>query len=301
MADQRIAKRIALERIHALLHRHVVILDVPDETYVNDINAYLLQLQGDRRPNAAYLAHLQPDLNEDMRAQVINWMIGVADEYNLLPESVCLAVSLLDRFLSRNDIKRGVLQLVGTASLMIAAKCEELRRTPKAADYCDMAVDSFSVKQLLRKEAEVLRSLAFEVGDPTVITFVRRFTVVAHSQIEFQTSSLTLKALTQYLSELSLLEYELLQFWPNLIAAAVVFLARFTLKARLHPWNLDLQHVTGFRPPELRGCVGILQDLQCGRRAGNADLVRIKFRKRKFKHVANLTPNEIPDNFFEDI
>lgn len=51
-----------------------------------------------------------------------------------------------------------------------------------------------------------------------------------------QNPNLQLEFLSYYLSELSLLDYGCVKFLPSLIAAAVIFLSRFTLKPEVHPW-----------------------------------------------------------------
>lgn len=58
-----------------------------------------------------------------------------------------------------------------------------------------------------------------------------------------QNPNLHLEFLSYYLSELSLLDYGCVKFLPSLIAAAVIFLSRFTLQPEVHPWvgkNLNL-------------------------------------------------------------
>lgn len=45
-----------------------------------------------------------------------------------------------------------------------------------------------------------------------------------------------LEFLSNYLAELTLIDYEFLKFRPSLIAASAVFLARWTLNQSSHPW-----------------------------------------------------------------
>lgn len=81
-------------------------------------------------------------LTPQMRMIVASWMVEVADEFSLQPETLHLAVSLLDRFLSATvpqGVPRGVLQMVAVACVMVAAKHLEVgrpgaaRRPPAAA------------------------------------------------------------------------------------------------------------------------------------------------------------------------
>ncbi len=64
-------------------------------------------------------------LTPQMRMIVVSWMVEVSDEFGLQPETLHLAVALLDRFLSvtaPQGVPRNVLQMVATACIMVAAK-----------------------------------------------------------------------------------------------------------------------------------------------------------------------------------
>jgi hypothetical protein len=51
-----------------------------------------------------------------------------------------------------------------------------------------------------------------------------------------QASELQFEFLSCYLAELSLLDYHCVKFLPSMVAASVVFLARFMLSPKTHPW-----------------------------------------------------------------
>jgi len=56
-----------------------------------------------------------------MRSILVDWMVEVTEEYKLERETLCLAVTYIDRFLSLMAVARGKLQLVGAAAMFIAA------------------------------------------------------------------------------------------------------------------------------------------------------------------------------------
>ncbi|KAL0361001.1 UNVERIFIED_CONTAM: G2/mitotic-specific cyclin C13-1 [Sesamum radiatum] len=149
-------------------------------------------------------------------------------------------------------------------------------------------------------EADVLKSLKFEMGNPTMKTFLRKLTQIA--QEDYESTSEQLEFLGGYLAELSLLDYGCVKFLPSLVAASVIFLSRFTLRPQLHPWNSALQRHSGYRAADLKECVCILHDLQTSRRGSALVAVREKYKQQKFKCVSTLsTPSEVPESFFEDI
>jgi hypothetical protein len=64
----------------------------------------------------------QNDLNEKMRAILVDWMIDVHLKFKLTTETLFLSVYLVDVYLSNKVIQRNQLQLVGVACLLITNK-----------------------------------------------------------------------------------------------------------------------------------------------------------------------------------
>ncbi|KAH0736419.1 hypothetical protein KY285_012126 [Solanum tuberosum] len=268
--------------------------------YVSDIYDYLhqMEIQKQRRPLPDYLEKVQKDVGANMRGVLVDWLVEVTDEYKLLSDTLYLTVSYIDRFLSVNVIPRKKLQLLGVSAMLIAAKYEEIS-PPDVGEFCYITDNTYSKKEMVKMEADVLKCLKFEMGNPTTKTFLRQFTVVA--QEDNKKNHLQLEFLGYYLAELSLLDYNCVKFLPSLVAAAVIFLSRFTLQPKSHPWCLSLQRCSGYRPVDLKECVLIIHDLQLSRRGSAMAAVRDKYKLRKFKCVSTLSsPLEITDSFFED-
>jgi cyclin A len=76
--------------------------------------------QARHRPKPGYMRK-QPDITYAMRSILVDWLVEVAEEYRLQTETLYLAVSYIDRFLSFMSVVRAKLQLVGTAAMFIAA------------------------------------------------------------------------------------------------------------------------------------------------------------------------------------
>ncbi|RYQ98515.1 hypothetical protein Ahy_B07g086246 [Arachis hypogaea] len=95
---------------------------------------------------------------------------------------------------------------------------------------------------------------------------------LSHLQFEF---------LTSYLAELSLLDYNCVKFLPSLVAASVVFLARFMPSPKTHPWNAALYQLTRYKPAELQECAQSIHDLYLSRRGGSLQAVREKYKQHK--------------------
>ncbi|KAI3773738.1 hypothetical protein L1987_48269 [Smallanthus sonchifolius] len=271
------------------------------EAYALDIYEYLqnMEMEVKRRPMADYIEKVQKDVSVNMRSVLVDWLVEVAEEYKLLPDTLYLTVSYIDRFLSKNVLNRQRLQLLGVSSMLIASKYEEIS-PPHTEDFCYITDNTYTKQKVVKMEADVLKALNFEMGNPTVKTFLRRFSRIA--QEDYDTPNLQLEFLSYYLAELSLLDYNCIKFLPSMVAASVTFLSRFMLEPKSHPWNSGLEQLSGYKPSDLKECVQILHDLQSSRRAGNLVAVREKYNQHKFKCVSGLSsPSVIPSSFFDDI
>ncbi|KAL7116975.1 hypothetical protein ACP275_03G041200 [Erythranthe tilingii] len=183
--------------------------------------------------------------------------------------------------------------------MLIASKYEEIS-PPHVEDFCYITDNTYTKDDVLNMEADVLKSLNFEIGNPTVKTFLRRFTRTI--QEDYESPDLQFEFLGYYLAELSLLNYNCVKFLPSLVAASVVFLSRFTLNPRLNPWNEALQRCTGYKASELKECVGILHGLQTKKISPSLVAVRDKYTQLKFKSVAALSlPSEVLHSVFDGI
>ena len=68
----------------------------------------------------------QNDINEKMRAILIDWLVDVHSKFKLVNETMFLTVNLIDRFLGKVQVTRQKLQLVGVTCMFIATKYEEI-------------------------------------------------------------------------------------------------------------------------------------------------------------------------------
>ncbi|KAJ8453290.1 hypothetical protein Cgig2_008174 [Carnegiea gigantea] len=268
--------------------------------YVAGIYEYLRNMEKEekRRPKADYMQSVQKDVSANMRGILVDWLVELAEEFKVVSDTLYLTISHIDRYLSKKPINRQRLQLLGVSSMLIASKYEEI--DPKSVEkFCDMTENTYTKQEVVQMEADVLKTLNYEMGNPTIKTFLRKFTRIA--QGDTKSLNLQLEFLGYYLAELSLLDYNCVRFLPSTVAAAAVFLAKFTINPKKHPWNSSLQSYTGYKPLDLKECVLRIQELQLQKRAGSLAAIRNKYKQHKFKCVSTLTsPSEIPASYFEE-
>ncbi|KAF3517852.1 hypothetical protein DY000_02064167 [Brassica cretica] len=99
-----------------------------------DIYEHLRSSEVKKRPAFDYMERVQSNINASMRTILIDWLVEVAEEYRLLPETLYLAVNCLDRYLSGNllEMESSVLNYLKFELTTPTAKCF-LRRFVRAA------------------------------------------------------------------------------------------------------------------------------------------------------------------------
>ncbi|XP_052736288.1 cyclin-A1-1 isoform X2 [Vigna angularis] len=268
-------------------------------TYACDIYKHLRESEEKKRPSIDFMERIQNDINVSMRAILIDWLVEVAEEYRLVPDTLYLTVNYIDRYLSGNAMNRQRLQLLGVSCMMIASKYEEIC-APEVEDFCYITDNTYLKEELLRMESAVLNYLKFEMTAPTVKCFLRRFVRAAAHDVQ-ELPSLQLECLTNFIAELSLLEYNMLRYPPSLIAASATFLGRFILFPSKKPWNSILQHYTQYWPSDLCACVKDLHRLCCSSVTSNLPAIREKYSQHKYKYVAKkCIPVSIPQEVFQN-
>ncbi|KAG7659895.1 Cyclin C-terminal domain [Arabidopsis suecica] len=265
-------------------------------SFACDIYEHLRVSEVNKRPALDYMERTQSSINASMRSILIDWLVEVAEEYRLSPETLYLAVNYVDRYLTGNAINKQNLQLLGVTCMMIAAKYEEVC-VPQVEDFCYITDNTYLRNELLEMESSVLNYLKFELTTPTAKCFLRRFLRAAQGRKEVP--SLLSECLACYLTELSLLDYAMLRYAPSLVAASAVFLAQYTLHPSRKPWNATLEHYTSYRAKHMEACVKNLLQLCNEKLSSDVVAIRKKYSQHKYKFAAKkLCPTSLPQELF---
>jgi len=111
---------------------------------------------------AAGYMQSQEDINEKMRSILIDWLIEVHLKFKLVPESLYLTVNLIDRYLSKEQVNRQRLQLVGVTAMLIACKYEEIY-PPIVKDFVYITDNAYTKEEIIEMEAKMLKTLDFNI------------------------------------------------------------------------------------------------------------------------------------------
>lgn len=107
-------------------------------------------------------------------------------------------MNLIDRYMSKHQIAKREVQLVGVAALLIVAKYEEIY-PPLLKDFVFITDNHYTAEEILDMEKKILFSLDFDLSLTTSYRFLERFSKLAKlDNVCF--------FLSQYMLELGLLD-----------------------------------------------------------------------------------------------
>lgn len=188
--------------------------------YSEEIFRYMRTLEDRMLPNPRYMDQ-QTEIQWSMRAVLVDWVVQVHQRFNLLPETLFLAVNYIDRFLTHKVVSLGKLQLVGATALFIAAKFEEVN-CPTLNEVIFMVDGGYTVDELLKAERFMLSMLQFDLGWPGPMSFLRRISKADDYDLETRT-------LAKYFLEVTLMDERFVGCPPSFLAAGAHCMARLML------------------------------------------------------------------------
>lgn len=174
-------------------------------------------------------------------------MIALTEQLGLTNDTLFLAVAILDRYLSVAPVSAALLQPISVACLWIASKYEELCSLTAAVfapymlspDGQSLGNESHAVQLLLKLEVGVLQALEYRLASIVTTKSFKHKIIQRLWSDEAAVAKLShqkhqqLYSLTSYLTEVSLLEYQLLRWRPSMLAAAAYAVAQILLGLHL--------------------------------------------------------------------
>jgi cyclin B len=221
----------------------------------------------------------QTDINEKMRAILVDWLIDVHIKFKLLPETLFLTVNITDRFIERNVIARQKLQLVGVAAMLIACKYEEIY-PPEIKDFVYVTDKAYSKEDVLDMEGKILSCLHFQLTVTSSLRFLERYSKLINMDQKYYN-------LCRYMLELCLVEYKMLRHTPSLLASAAIYISNRI--AKKDGWNDCLTRNAKLEENVVKVCakevLGILQ----AQETSQLQAIKRKFSSSKFNEVSKMT------------
>eukprot|EP00415_Alexandrium_ostenfeldii_P003311 UN3311 len=246
--------------------------------YVPDIFNHLFHEEANFMPRPTYMDS-QSDINGKMRAILVDWLVEVHMKYKLRPETLFLAVNIIDRFCSRVPVARKRLQLVGVVAMLVASKFEEIE-PPRIHDFVYITDNAYTKEDILLLECKMLSVLNFQIVSPTPAHFFDRLQRANRCDERH-------RELAQYILELALLEVQMVRHLPSHLVAAALMISNELLGKR-PAWPTHMVVHTRHAEHALRGCAEEMRALLDAAPQGSLQAVRKKYSQERHQSVARM-------------
>merc|ERR1711936_380929 len=206
---------------------------IQDHSQIKDVRILQNLLRNEDRflpdcPDYMTNKELNHSITPDMRKIVADWMLEVIQEQNSQPEVFCLAMNIMDRFLSQTPVLRNQLQLLGAVCTLIASKIREPCPIPGKSliIYTDYSITAEELKEW---ELFVLYKMQWELSAITPLDYldhaIPRLDLENHVDIE------ELRRRTETILVLAATDYQFAYHSPSLMAASAIFTALQSLSS----------------------------------------------------------------------
>ena len=179
-----------------------------DEIYMNLL---LDEKKFKNKINPEYFS-FQKSINYKMRSILIDWIIEIHFYFKFLKKTLFQTVYIIDAYLSKKNIDKKFLQLLGVASLLISCKENEIIY-PRLNKLIQLTDNAFTISELKNMEIKIMKTLNFDILSPTAEEF---FEINA----KFFNFSDEHMCVGEYFLKCSLIGYIILKYNQSTIAIA---------------------------------------------------------------------------------
>ncbi|KAF4447248.1 hypothetical protein F53441_9191 [Fusarium austroafricanum] len=142
-----------------------------DDEYLEDTMQHMRQMENETLPDDPFI-NMQKKISCDMRTKLIDYLIEVHTELCLLPDTLFLAVNLLDRYCSKEVVDVEHYQLIGCVTLRIAAKYWDKQDHIHELNN-NMCYKLYNARMFNQMEMNILDTLDWIIGHPTISSFLQ--------------------------------------------------------------------------------------------------------------------------------
>ena len=185
--------------------------------YLEEIymNLLLEEKKATIKPKLGYM-NTQYEINEIMRAILIDWIIDIHLKFKLRQETLFMTIWLIDTYLSYAIVPREKFQLLGITCLLISCKSHEIYY-PQQNKLIEMTDNAYTKQEMLTMENEILKKLNFYIVCPNPIDFYN----ILSKMFNFEKKHYFLG---NYFIESALVYYQILKYSSSVIACSCAYL-----------------------------------------------------------------------------
>ena len=250
------------------------------EEYFDEVckNLLLDELKFCQKINYNYMI-LQNDINNKMRAILVDWLIDAHNKLNMNKKTLFQCVFIIDAYLSKCIIERENLKLLGMAALLIASKENEVNYPPLQA-FISFSHYEYTLEELKDMEIKVIQELDYDILAPTADEF-------CSINAEYFKFTEIQKYFGEYFLDTSLLGYNLLKYKQSTIAFACCYIV-------IEFFNLNGAHLNvddtnqEINSTEVKDCTKDFLSLVENLRGSSLVAIKNKYMSDKYLSVSQL-------------
>jgi hypothetical protein len=217
-----------------------------ESEYSDDVVAHMKAMEKLTMADPSMI-DLQPEIEWHMRPYLLDFLVDTHLSLRLQPQTLFLAVNLINRYCSKRIVFRKHYQLVGCTALWIAAKYEDKKsRIPTLSDLRNMCCKAYDEDMFVQMEGHVLNTLDWTIGHPTIESYLGLCLRSDHNP--------TVRHVARFLCENSMYHRAFVGLEPSLVASSAHILALHILgycstipstvpRGELQTINLLAQHM----------------------------------------------------------
>lgn len=113
---------------------------------------------------------------------MVDWMVEVLTTFKCSDQTFFLAVNLMDRYfkMSTKTLRATELHITGIITMFVASKYEDVIPLLMKTVLNKIGHNKFDIAIIEEREIELLKTLSFKIGAPTIKEFIDRFLQEAH-------------------------------------------------------------------------------------------------------------------------
>lgn len=190
--------------------------------YQNEIYSHMLSMQ-QLTGCDPHMIDLQPELEWHMRPYLLDFLVESHLGLQLNPETLFLAVNIIDRYSSKRIIYKRHYQLVACSSLWIASKYQDKKsRIPTLQELNMLCCGAYENHMFVQMESHILFTLEWTISHPTEDMFVDMY---LRDYPGDANTVAVIKNIALYICELAMFHKSLLIFPCSVIASCASELA----------------------------------------------------------------------------
>ena len=228
-----------------------------------------------------------PQMKPVHRSMIIDWIFRFDGMFDIVSDTYCITTYIFDAFISRETVERAEYQLAGLACFYLACKYEEVYY-PLLQTLVEVCDNLYDKRDFLEMEKRILGALKFDIGRPSSLQFLRRYSRAALTPNRVHT-------MAKYFCELSLVYYEFSHLRPSMVAAAALYLSillNSAANSEIDPntmWTPALEYYSTYKLIDIESIINLLAHIILDSESSRLSQARDKYSDEYLFEVSKLS------------